>query len=88
MLEPLAQIQQKTEPEKTRPSEMATAAQFAEKLLRSFVNYVQSFAISMPKPGSLSGQMEEYVPAKAVTDWFTNFQRRLQMDPNFWKSLP
>jgi len=82
MLEPLAQIHQKTEPEKTRPSEMvfdlliignptnnnfslqATAAQFAEKLLRSFVNYVQSFAISMPKPGSLSGQIEEYIPVK------------------------
>ena len=103
IVEPINEIRQRIEPEKTQPAEQvkyscadlehikffqSSIAQFAEKMLSNFVNYVQSFAVSLPKPGSMTGQTEEYVPARAVTEWFSNFQRRLQLDPNFWKSLP
>lgn len=57
-----------------------------EKMPRNFVNHIYSFAVSMPNPQEPLRNID-FVPLKAVQEWFDTFQRRLQMNPNYWKSL-
>ncbi|KAJ8951467.1 hypothetical protein NQ318_000161 [Aromia moschata] len=56
---------------------------FAQKMLESFLNYVLSYTITqgnmVPDPTAT------YVPLSTVQNWYTNFERRLQQNPNFWK---
>ncbi|KAJ8918948.1 hypothetical protein NQ315_016850 [Exocentrus adspersus] len=56
---------------------------FAQKMLESFMNYVLSYTITqahmVPDPTAT------YVPLSTVQNWYTNFERRLQQNPNFWK---
>lgn len=54
--------------------------EFAQKMLQSFLNYSLSFTIS-PTPN------ESYIPVKAVEDWYKNFERKLSLNPYFWKQL-
>lgn len=53
-------------------------------MLENFFNYVSSFAITQsnmePNP------QETYVPLSTLQKWYTNFERRLEQNPNFWKS--
>uniref|UniRef100_A0A914GXW9 Hikeshi-like domain-containing protein n=1 Tax=Globodera rostochiensis TaxID=31243 RepID=A0A914GXW9_GLORO len=94
MLEPLNRIQNKGQiaAQSTAEKQQISVNDFAQKMLRNFVNYIQSFAVSLPKHDqmltSVTTEMAEYVPTKAVTDWFNNFQRKLQMKPDFWRELP
>jgi len=60
--------------------------EFCEKMLQSFVNHAQSYAVRFPRPDNAM-QSIEYIPAAVVQDWFAIFQRRLKDNPNFWKSL-
>lgn len=53
--------------------------EFAQKMLQSFLNYSLSFVIS-PNP------TESYVPMKVVEEWYKNFERKLSLNPYFWKS--
>ncbi|KAL7079318.1 hypothetical protein ACQ4LE_001532 [Meloidogyne hapla] len=86
-VEPMVEIARRNETEETSTNEqLSSIAQFPEKMLRNFVNFMHSFAVSFPKPNT--NQYEEYVPAKSVTEWYTNFKRRFEANPNFWKSLP
>ncbi|CAK5017387.1 unnamed protein product [Meloidogyne enterolobii] len=86
-VEPMIEILRRNENETTSTSEqLSSLALFPEKMLRNFVNFMHSFAVSFPKPNTT--QYEEYVPAKSVTEWYTNFKRRLEANPNFWKTLP
>nr|CAD2159585.1 unnamed protein product [Meloidogyne enterolobii] len=86
-VEPMIEILRRNENEETSTSEqLSSLALFPEKMLRNFVNFMHSFAVSFPKPNTT--QYEEYVPAKSVTEWYTNFKRRLEANPNFWKTLP
>lgn len=56
---------------------------FGKKMLENFVNFASSFSIRQsemqPNPS------ETYVPLSTLNTWFTNFERRLQQNPNFWK---
>nr|CAI5824956.1 unnamed protein product [Callosobruchus analis] len=56
---------------------------FAQKMLESFMNYVLSYTVRqshmVPDPTAT------YVPLSTVQNWYTNFERRLQQNPNFWK---
>ncbi|CAH1390459.1 unnamed protein product [Nezara viridula] len=54
--------------------------EFAQKMIQSFLNYSLSFTIS-PTPN------ESYIPVKAVEDWYKNFERKLSLNPYFWKQL-
>ncbi|CAK5043617.1 unnamed protein product [Meloidogyne enterolobii] len=86
-VEPMIEILRRNENEETSTNEqLSSLALFPEKMLRNFVNFMHSFAVSFPKPNTT--QYEEYVPAKSVTEWYTNFKRRLDANPNFWKTLP
>ncbi|XP_073964492.1 protein OPI10 homolog isoform X1 [Choristoneura fumiferana] len=57
---------------------------FAQKMLESLVNYVGSFAVTQeqmtPTPGV------SYIPLSTLQNWYQNFERRLQQNPNFWKN--
>nr|CAD2189948.1 unnamed protein product [Meloidogyne enterolobii] len=86
-VEPMIEILRRNENEETSTNEqLSSLALFPEKMLRNFVNFMHSFAVSFPKPNTT--QYEEFVPAKSVTEWYTNFKRRLEANPNFWKTLP
>jgi protein Hikeshi len=56
---------------------------FGTKILENFVNFASSYTVTQsqmqPNPN------ETYVPLSTLMNWFTNFQRRLQQNPNFWK---
>ncbi|KAH7729408.1 hypothetical protein AAVH_02883 [Aphelenchoides avenae] len=86
-VEPLASIQAKIPAQGTAASQQSSQYEFADKMLRNFANYAQSYLISMPRLDNPT-TTAEYIEAKVFDKWFTEFQRRLQQNPNFWKSLP
>jgi len=87
MVEPLSAIEAKVPPEGSTPSYRTTIEEFPRKMLQSFLNHVQSFAVRMPRPDN-AFSTADYVPITAVQEWYNTFQRRLSMNSNFWKSLP
>ena len=84
-VEQLSDIAQKTPATDTQASTVESLTEFSQKMLQNFFNFASSFAIdptqTMLKPG------ETYLPSSVLQQWYTNFQRRLQMNPNFWKTL-
>nr|CAD2197122.1 unnamed protein product [Meloidogyne enterolobii] len=85
-VEPMIEILRRNENETTSTSEqLSSLALFPEKMLRNFVNFMHSFAVSFPKPNTT--QYEEYVPAKSVTEWYTNFKRRLECKSEFLENI-
>ncbi|XP_060525480.1 protein OPI10 homolog [Cylas formicarius] len=78
-IEPLSNIQEV-------PSSESAEAQvtFAQKMLESFMNFVLSYSVT--QQNMLPNPTMTYVPLSTVQSWYTNFERRLQQNPNFWKS--
>ena len=60
--------------------------EFAEKMVRNFVNFAQSFVVSVPRPENPSTSAE-VIPVNVIENWYNNFNRRLRENPNFWKVL-
>ena len=90
-VEPLLEIAQKTPSADTTASTVDSFTEFSQKMLENFFNYAGSFAAS-PAQITLQHQMgnrtnESYIPFSALHQWYLNFQRRLQSNPDFWKSL-
>ncbi|XP_019865549.1 protein OPI10 homolog [Aethina tumida] len=57
---------------------------FAQKMLENFMNYVLSYSTTQ---ASMTPDVNAtYVPLSTIQNWYTNFERRLQQNPNFWKS--
>uniref|UniRef100_A0A2L2YD89 Uncharacterized protein n=2 Tax=Parasteatoda tepidariorum TaxID=114398 RepID=A0A2L2YD89_PARTP len=83
-VEPLQQIQLQTPIATSTPSNMDSFLEFTNKMLENFVNYIASFAVTPAQ--ILPNTSENFVPLNTVQQWYTNFQRRLQQNPNFWKS--
>ena len=83
-VEPLDQLSQQTPATNTTASSVSTFMEFTTKMLENFYNYASSFSLMQsqmtPNPS------ETYVPLSTLQTWFNNFQRKLQHDPNFWKS--
>ncbi|XP_055703712.1 protein OPI10 homolog [Phlebotomus papatasi] len=78
-IEPEANIMQQT------PSTSATSyLQFGQKMLENFFNFASSFAVTQAQ--MVPNPTETFVPLSTLQTWYTNFQRRLQQNPNFWKS--
>ena len=85
LVEPLATISQKASTLDTEASKVDNFTEFAQKMLENFFNYASSFAVS-PGQGVLP-PTATYVPINTLQNWYANFQRRLQANPNFWKTL-
>ncbi|XP_053670138.1 protein OPI10 homolog [Anopheles nili] len=86
----IAQIGVSIEPESSliqqTPSTTTSSTyyQFGQKILENFFNFVSSFSVTQsqmtPAPN------ETFVPLSTLQTWYTNFERRLQQNPNFWKN--
>ena len=76
-VESLAEINQQT-PAVGQSAEDFAA--FALKTAESLFNYLSSFAKYLP------GTADQVVPLTAVQNWYQTYLRRLQMNPDFWKS--
>ena len=90
-VEPLAEIVQKTPSAGTAASTVDSFTEFSQKMLENFFNYAASFAASTTQLAMqqqmAGGLNESYIPFSALQQWYLNFQRRLQSNPDFWKSL-
>ena len=84
-VEPLAQIVQQTPSADTQASTVDSFTEFSQKMLESFFNYASSFAVN-PTLTPLNPS-ETYIPSSVLQQWYVNFQRRLQTNPNFWKTM-
>ena len=84
-LEPLTEIMNQTPEASTVPSNVVAFFDFTQKMLHSLFNFAASFATTQqlmtPNPA------ETYVPLSVIKTWYTNFERKMAIDPNFWKSL-
>ncbi|KAF0299423.1 Protein OPI10 [Amphibalanus amphitrite] len=82
-VEPEVQVAGLT-PAAAEPSTVPSFVEFVQKMLQNFVNYATSFSVT---PAQMAvAPNESYVPLSVVQRWYDNFQRRLEMNPNFWKS--
>lgn len=79
-IEPEASLLQQTPATTTT----ATYYQFGQKMIQNFFNFVSSFSVTQSQ--MVPNPSETFVPLSTVQTWFTNFERRLQQNPNFWKS--
>lgn len=57
---------------------------FTQKMLQNFMNYVLSYSITQFH--MIADPTATYVPLSTVQNWYTNFERRLTLNPNFWKT--
>ena len=78
--EPLQTLQAMQAPPR-EPVQQTNLQEFCGKMLDNFVNYTMSFAVTNP-----ANPNDVYVPMKTITGWFEKYKRRLESDPNFWKS--
>lgn len=84
-VEPLSELVQQTPSADTQASTVESFAEFTQKMLENFFNYACSFAVN-PTQAPLN-PAESYIPASVLQQWYGNFQRRLQNNPNFWRAL-
>lgn len=82
-VESLANIQQQCPSTLTESVSISTFAEFSQKMIQNFINYTSSFMVTQdemtPNPN------ESFVPASALRNWYTNFERRLLQNPYFWR---
>ena len=84
-VEPLEEMVQKTPASGTQASNLSTMTEFSQKMVENLFNFASSYAVDPTQTALTAG--ETYVPASALRQWYTNFQRRLSANPNFWKAL-
>ncbi len=83
-VEPLVQLEGMTADAQAEASAVPTFLEFSQKMVESLFNYTSSFAVS--PADMLSKPSENYVPFSAMQQWYTNFERRLQQNPYFWRN--
>jgi hypothetical protein len=76
-IEPLTEINQQT-PSSNQMAENFTT--FTMKTAENLFNYVSSFAKIIPETN------EQVVPLMSIQSWYTNYTRKLEMNPNFWRN--
>lgn len=47
------------------------------------MNFILSYTVT--QSNMVIDPTATYVPLSSVQNWYTNFERRLQQNPNFWK---
>ena len=84
-IEPAAELLQKTPIGNTDVSTVSSYVEFTQKMLTNVFNYCSSFALTQsqmtPQPN------ENFVPLSTLQKWYERFQRRMDLDPNYWKAL-
>ncbi|XP_025198090.1 protein OPI10 homolog [Melanaphis sacchari] len=59
---------------------VSTFVEFTQKMVQNLYNYVSSYAVDG------GPQQTPMVPLYLVQKWYENFERKLNLNPNFWKS--
>ncbi len=83
-VEPLQTIASQTPPSMTEPSKATLFMEFAQKTVQNLFDYIASFAVTQSQ--MIPSPNESFIPMSALRNWFTNYERRLQQNPNFWRS--
>ena len=83
-VEPLATIEAQTPAAQTEAVKVSTFMEFGQKMVENLFNFATSFAVSGGEM-NMSRSGETFVPFSCLQQWYSNFERRLQHDPNFWK---
>lgn len=65
-------------------SNPSVTAEFGKKMLLNFFEYVSSFAVPSNEIGDKASS--SYIPFHVLENWYRNFERKLTLNPNFWKS--
>lgn len=83
-VEQLSQIAQQTPATASNTSNVQPFMEFSKKMCENLLNYAASFAVTQsqmtPDPS------ETFIPLSKLSQWYQNFIRRLEQNPNFWKS--
>nr|CAG4646558.1 EOG090X0D82 [Macrothrix elegans] len=83
-VEPLEQIANLSPSVATEPSNTSTFIEFSEKMVNNLFNYVASFALTQSQ--MVPNPTETFIPMSSLRNWYTNFLRKLELNPNFWRS--
>ncbi|XP_057298267.1 protein Hikeshi-like [Hydractinia symbiolongicarpus] len=84
-LEPMAEVAGKTPVVNSDASTVNSFVEFTQKMLTHVFNFCSSFAQTQVE---MSMQPNEvFVPLSALQKWYETFQRKMTMDPTFWKNL-
>jgi len=88
-LEPLQVIQQQAA---TMPNPLGAASrftleemgEFCRKMLGNFFHFASSFAVQVP---DVTGRVQTIVPMETLQGWYANIERRMAVDPEWWRNL-
>lgn len=59
---------------------VSTFVEFTQKMVQHLYNYVSSYAVEN------GPDQPAMVPLLSVQKWYENFERKLNLNPYFWKS--
>lgn len=62
----------------------AVSLEFGKKMLLNLFEYVSGFAA--PTHEVATKPPSTYIPFNVLENWYRNFERKLALNPNFWKS--
>lgn len=82
--EPLSQLSQQTPATLNSATTADTFVEFSKKMCENLFNFVSSF--SQTQSQMVPNPTENFVPLSKLQQWYENFMRRLQQNPNFWRS--
>jgi len=76
-IEPLSEINQQTPPSNCLAENFSI---FTLKTAENIFNYASSFAKSIPGFG------DQLVPLSVIQAWYTTYKKKLEINPDFWRS--
>lgn len=84
-IESMANIQQQCPATLEQNINASAFAEFSQKMLQNFMNYASSFVVTQAQ--MIPNPMESFIPASVLTNWYSNFERRLLQNPYFWRDV-
>ena len=81
-VEPLLHVQQQSAMVTNQTT--SNYVQFCQKMLENFLNYASSFGVTQAQ--MTANPSETFIPLSVLQLWYSNFERRLQQNPNFWRT--
>lgn len=83
-IEPIEVVEQQNIDQQSKSlSNQAVSAEFGKKMLLNLFEYVSSFAVPVHEVNEKTA--DSYIPFNALENWYRNFERKLTLNPNFWK---
>lgn len=83
-VEELSQLAQLTPASASNISAVQPFIEFSKKMCENLFNFTASFAVTQSQ--MTPNPTETFVPMSKLSQWYDKFLRRLEQNPNFWKS--